>query len=308
MLTAFEQRSGQRVQAECAGGKDAEAAQTEWDQKVTHTYDYLSHMLTDNAPNATYDLDTRSKLVEDALFSMAWPAEADDQGNWGCCWQISGVYLGVVQDPDKMAKMLDELSTTGTFTDTNGKSWTPPKSLLTFSSDGASWTIGNNGSSRRSPCSEIWTSVAAYLSNDGHRTDRGSGGGTMQASMHSMKLITGDTWRDTTQGAMTSANYKKDLLLKGGMILDLPGHMYLGTLQQTGGQWQIISSLQHGDSGRQVNGIVKDLKNWVVDHTRSRYRPDMPKIADVHDTPIGSHSNPRTRTRQNNYYSNYYYS
>jgi len=44
---------------------------------------------------------------------------------------------------------------------------------------------------------------------------------------------------------MTSAKYKQDLLLKGGMVLDLPGHMYLGTLQQDKGQWQIISSLQH---------------------------------------------------------------
>lgn len=143
ILDRFERRAKERVEAQTAGGMENAKAQEYWEQKVTKTYDHLSHMLTNDASGAPYDLATRAKLVENCAFAMAWPAKANDQGNWGCCWQISCVYLGVIQHPDKMAKMLDELSTSGKFTDTNGKTWTPPGHLLKLTDQGGNWTIGN---------------------------------------------------------------------------------------------------------------------------------------------------------------------
>lgn len=288
MVARFEQRSKERVEAQTAGGMSAEQAQQEWDQKVAKTFDHLTNMLKSDAPNATYDLATRSKLVENMVYAMAWPVKANDQGNWGCCWMISGVYLGMIQHPDKMSKMLSELSTSGTFTDTNGKTWTPDKRLLSFTDQGGNWTIGNCGNGRRSPVSEILTSVAANLSQDGRRMDRGASGGTMEGCMHAMKLITGDTWRGTNQQQMTSAQYKQDLLLKGGVILFSPGHMYLGTMEKNNGQWQITSSLQHGDQGRHVNGVLTDLKAWnVTGGGRRQYTPDVPNFPGVTDKPVG---------------------
>lgn len=311
MMARFEQRGKERVEAQTAGGMSAEQAQAEWDKKIAATYDHLAHMVTSNESGATYDVATRAKLVENAVFSMAWPVKANDQGNWGCCWQISGVYLGVIQHPDKMAKMLDELSTKGTFTDTNGKTWTPPKNLLSFTDQGGDWTIENCGNGRRSPCSEIWTSVAAYLSQDGRRMDRGASGGTMEGCMHSMQLITGDTWKGTKQSQMTQKQYQQDLLLKGGVILFSPGHMYLGTLEKNNGQWQVVSSLQHGDQGRHLNGVVTDLKNWTVTGGgRQQYKPDIPpSLPKCNDKGVGPNQpnrpNGPNRYRDNPQYPDY---
>ncbi len=291
ILDRFEKRGKERVEAQTAGGLDPEKSTEEWDAKIAKTYDHLAKMLDPNAPNAQYDLKTRAKLVENAAFAMACPVKADDQGGWGCCWMISGVYCGVIQYPDKMASMLSQLATTGKYTDNNGKTWDPPKHLLSLTRDGQSWTIENCGNTRRSPASEIWTSVAAYMSNDGRRMDRGAGGGTESACNHAMKQITGDTWRVTGERAMMGQSLKQELLTKGGFICLMPGHMYLGALEKHGNEWKVVASMQHGDGGRRVNGTVTDLKNWTVQRSGMRYNPDI-DLPECKDQPIGPGQGP----------------
>jgi hypothetical protein len=229
--------------------------------------------------------------VENAAFAMACPVKANDQGNWGCCWMISGVYCGVIQYPDKMASMLSQLSTTGKYTDNNGKTWDPPKHLLSLTSNGQQWTIENCGNTRRSPCSEIWTSVAAYMSNDGHRTDRGAGGGSGQGCNHAMQQITGDTWKVTGERAMLGQGLKDEMLKKGAFICLMPGHMYLGALEKHGEEWKLVASMQHGDGGRRIDGTVSDLKSWNVKQTNMRYNPDI-ALPECKDQAIGPGQGP----------------
>ncbi|MDZ4837446.1 MAG: hypothetical protein SGJ27_26975 [Candidatus Melainabacteria bacterium] len=291
ILDRFEKRGKERIEAQTAGGLDPEKSSEEWDIKISKTYDHLSQMLDPNAPNAQYDLKTRAKLVENAAFAMAAPVKANDQGNWGCCWMISGVYCGVIQYPDKMASMLSQLATTGKYTDNNGKSWDPPKHLLSLTNQGSSWTIENCGNTRRSPVSEIWTSVAAYMSNDGRRMDRGAGGGHGQAMNHAMKQITGDTWKVTGERNMMGTSLKQELLTKGGFVCLMPGHMYLGALEKHGSEWKLVASMQHGDGGRRVNGTVTDLASWNVQRTQMRYNPDI-DLPECKDQPIGPGQGP----------------
>ncbi len=286
ILDRFEKRGKERVEAQVAGGLDQNKSMEEWDQKISKAYDHMAKMLDANAPNAQYDLKTRAKLVENMAFAMAAPVKANDQGNWGCCWMISGVYCGIIQYPDKMASMLSELSLTGKYTDLEGKQWTPPQHLLKFTNQGGNWTIENCGNTQRSPVSEILTSVAAYLSADGRRTDRGASGGTAPAMNHAMKKITGDTWKVTGESAMTSASMKQELLTKGGYVCLMPGHMYLGALEKHGNEWKLVASMQHGDNGRRVNGTVTDLASWNVQRTRMRYNPDI-DLPECKDQPIG---------------------
>ncbi len=291
ILDRFEKRGKERIEAQTAGGLDPEKSAEEWDIKISKTYDHLAKMLDPNAPNAQYDLKTRAKLVENAAFAMAAPVKANDQGNWGCCWMISGVYCGVIQYPDKMASMLSQLSTTGKYTDNNGKTWDPPKHLLSLTSNGQQWTIENCGNTRRSPCSEIWTSVAAYMSNDGRRMDRGAGGGHGSAMNHAMQQITGDTWKVTGERAMLGQSLKQEMLTKGGFVCLMPGHMYLGALEKHGSEWKLVASMQHGDGGRRVDGTVTDLRSWTVQQRSMRYNPDI-DLPECKDQPIGPGQGP----------------
>ncbi|MGD9682672.1 MAG: hypothetical protein AB7W16_15900 [Candidatus Obscuribacterales bacterium] len=290
ILDRFELRGRERVEAQVAAGQDQNQCMAEWDQKICRSYDSLATMLNPNQPNATYDLNVRAKLVEAAAFSLACPVKANDQGNWGCCWMISGVFAGVIQYPDRMSDMLAQLSNTGSYTDIEGRSWTPPKGLLSITSQGGRWTIENCGGGHRSPVSEIWTSVAAYLSEDGRRTDRGASGGTENACNHAMKKITGDTWTVTSERAMVDKRMQKELLEKGAYICVYPGHMYLAALEKHGNDWLLCASLQHGDGGRRVNGTVSDLQSWTITGGRRGYNPDinLPECQDSPTGPIGN--------------------
>jgi len=286
ILDRFEKRGKERVEAQTAGGLDPNKSMEEWDQKIAKSYDHLSQMLDPNKQSTQYDLKQRAKLVENMAFAMAAPVKANDQGNWGCCWMISGIYCGIIQYPDKMCSMLSELSTTGKYTDINGKTWTPPQHLLKFTSQGGNWTIDNCGRGQRSPVSEILTSVGAYLSNDGRRTDRGAGGGSPQGMNHAMKLITGDTWKVTGESQMMNSSLKQEMLTKGGYVCLMPGHMYLGALEKHGNEWKVVASMQHGDGGRRVNGTVTDLASWNIQRGRMRYNPDI-DLPECKDQPIG---------------------
>lgn len=290
ILDRYELRAKNRIEAQIAAGQSPETVKQEWDEKVKKSYDNLAKMLDPNVSGATYDINVRAKLVESMAFAMACPVKANDQGNWGCCWMISGVFCGIIQHPDKMTDMLQQLSNTGTFTDTNGKTWTPPKGLLSITSQGGRWTIENCGGGHRSPTSEILTSVAAYLSEDGRRTDRGSRGGTPSACNHAMKLITGDTFKVTSEQSMTTPKMKQELLEKGSYICIYPGHMYLAALEKHGEDWLVVASLQHGDGGRRINGTVSDLNSWNITGGRRRYNPDidLPECQDSPTGPIGN--------------------
>lgn len=290
ILDRYEKRGENRVEAQIAAGQDPEKCRLEWEEKIAKSYDNLSSMLDPNLPNATYDLRVRAKLVESMAFSMACPVKANDQGNWGCCWMISGVFAGIIQHPDKMTDMLAQLSNTGQYTDLEGQTWTPPKGLLSITSQGGRWTIENCGGGHRSPTSEILTSVAAYLSEDGRRTDRGSRGGTGRACNHAMKKITGDTWSVTSERDMVTPKKRQELLEKGAYICIYPGHMYLGALEKHGDEWVVCASLQHGDHKRRINGTVSDLQSWTITGGRRRYNPDidLPECQDSPTGPIGN--------------------
>ncbi|MEZ4487744.1 MAG: hypothetical protein R3F51_09175 [Cyanobacteriota/Melainabacteria group bacterium] len=290
ILDRFELRGKNRIEAQVAAGQSPDACQQEWDEKITKSYENLTKMLDGSAPNATYDLNVRAKLVEAMAFSMACPVKANDQGNWGCCWMISGVFAGIIQYPDKMTDMLAQLSNTGQYTDLEGQTWTPPKGLLSITSQGGRWTIENCGGGHRSPVSEILTSVAAYLSADGRRTDRGASGGTASACNHAMKKITGDTWTVTSERDMVTPKMRQEMLEKGGYICIYPGHMYLAALEKHGEEWLVCASLQHGDGGRRINGTVSDLQSWTITGGRRRYNPDI-DLPECQDSPTGSIGN-----------------
>lgn len=287
-LKRFEQRAAERMEAQIAAGQDPTKVQEEWEQKVMKSYDQLTQMVTSDAPGAQYDKNTRIKLAEIMAGQIARPTEFHDQGGHGCCWMISGVNLGVTQNPDKMCKMLNEIVTTQKFTDTKGKTWDIPRSLTAFDREAASWTMDKSlGDGRWNPVSQILTASAAFLSANGRRMDKGSGGGTMEACQHAMRLIAGMEIKGTNASALTGSQWKNELLANGGVILFSPGHMYCGKLEKIGGQWQIVNDNQHSKRADYVLGTVGDLKSWNVSRTgRQQYVGDV-TTPNCNDQPCG---------------------
>ncbi|MCC7530501.1 MAG: hypothetical protein IT342_18395 [Candidatus Melainabacteria bacterium] len=299
MMTEFEQRGKERVEARVLAGHDRATEEKEWNEKIKKTYDHLSDMVNSDSPNAPYDKATRANMAENALYLVMDPSKSN-QGQHGTCWIESEInLLGLTNHPDDMARLLKEVTTTGSYTDRDGKKYTVPSQLLQFPGEEKSWTISNADNGLRSPVGAIFDRTISYM---GGRTDGGTNGGTPQEAAYLMKKVTGDTVQQIVQirdnnlsqsdiDRITSAQYRQAMLEQGGVINLGPGHMFVSRLVKNNGEWDIVGDNQWGAGNDQLIGRVTDLNSWTVQKTRETFRPDSQNFLRIAgDTPIGVRS------------------
>ncbi|GEM_PF-2938735 len=309
-MKQFEKRGQDRVNAMVAAGMDRERAQEEWEKKISQTYDHFAHMVAANLPGAAYDAETRLKIMENAMWVSMEPTGYNQV--YGTCWISSGNNtIGWTNNPHMMARMLDQVVSTRTFTDVNGRTWNIPPSLLQLDRYARAWSPdkpnevvwnGGWGKIARGPALQLCDAVAAHLSEDGRRMDGGASGGTPDACLHALQLITGDTAAivsiqsnqitDWDIQKLLNSRYREEFLKKGGVILLGPGHMFCAKLVNVNGQWQIVTDNQWGPSNDQVIGRLTDLSSWNVQRTRERYQPENPGAPRVNDQPLNPNVNP----------------
>lgn len=308
MMKEFEQRGAERVEALVAAGKDRATVEKEWNDKITKTYAELSELVTTNSSTAVYDTGTRAKLAENAMYLFMNPTKSN-QGQHGTCWIESEINLiGMTNHPEKMASLLKQVATTGTYKDLEGKTYTVPKSLLSFSGEEANWTISNADNGLRSPVGALFDRTLSYM---GGRMDGGTNGGYPQEAERLLKKVCGEGAQKMVQirsnyltesdiQRLNSPDLQKAMLEQGGVIVIGPGHMFAVKLVKNNGEWQIVSDNQWGARNDQLIGRVGDLRSWNVSSTRQQFVPDHGSMVISGDSPIGNRS-------MSNSYQPYYY-
>lgn len=204
LMKEFEKRSQDAIERQTAAGHDKDRTAEKWEKKVTQTYDQLAQMMEQNPSGAIYNQATRARLIENFMWIAGDTTRgAQDVGN---CWEMSGRNLtGMQNNPDAMARLLKEVSLTGTFTSMNGglkskdsldrrgntdgpKKFTIPKNMLQINRVNAGWTLdkpddnywqGGIGIMPSTPVGYIIDNVLGYM---GGRSSHGAlDGGTWES-------------------------------------------------------------------------------------------------------------------------------
>ncbi|MBX9720725.1 MAG: hypothetical protein K2X81_04975, partial [Candidatus Obscuribacterales bacterium] len=188
-MKELEKRGQDAIERQTAAGIATDKATEKWDRKISQTYDHLAQMMEGDSPSAVYNQATRAKLVENFLWIAADSTRtAQDVGN---CWEFSGRNLtGMQNNPDAMARLLKEVSLTGTFTAVHGgikskdsldhrkgdldapRKFTIPKNMLQLDRVNAGWSIdkpndcywqGGIGTMPSTPVGYILDNVIGYM-------------------------------------------------------------------------------------------------------------------------------------------------
>jgi hypothetical protein len=308
MMKEFEKRGADRVEALVAAGHDRAQAQKEWDDKIAKTYDQLTQMVTNGGANAPFSQSQRAFLAENAMYLFMDPTK-ENQGGHGTCWIESEINVtGLTNHPDKMASLLNQVATTGKYTDLTGKTITVPQQFLQMNGEEGSWTISNADNGRRSPVGALFDRTITYLEG---RTDGGTNGGYPEEAQQLIKRVTGDSGPpivNIRDNYLTNSdirnidqNYRQAMLEYGGVVLLGPGHMFDAKLVKNNGQWQIVGDNQWGAQNDQLIGTVNDLRNWSVSSTRQQYTPEEQGILRASDRPIGQVGNGQIGQGQSGY-------
>ncbi|MBX9688463.1 MAG: hypothetical protein K2X27_17265 [Candidatus Obscuribacterales bacterium] len=205
MMKEFEKRAETAVERQSIAGGNKDAITEKWEKKIAKTYDHLAQMMEENPSTAVYNQAMRAKLVENFLWISADTTRgAQDVGN---CWELSGRNLtGMQNNPDSMARMLKEVSLTGTFTAVHGgmkskdsldrrkgdldaaKKFTIPKNMLQLDRVNAGWSIdkpndsywqGGIGTMPSTPVGYILDNVLGYMG--GRKSHAQLDGGTWES-------------------------------------------------------------------------------------------------------------------------------
>lgn len=328
MMKQFETRAQTRIEDQVLAKQDREKVEAEWSKKVAGTYDHLYEMTKEHGSKAPYDMAMRTKLIENALLFSMEPTK-NNQGGHGTCWIEGPINLiGWTNNPDKMARLVSQVSTTGTFTPVEGtnKSKGSPKTYaiaagqLKLDGEARNWTIGNGMQSiARSPIGQICDHTLSFI---GGRKDGGTNGGTWESftttgnrwyygSQELLRMATGDTAKLVRIGSnnltghdvskLTGSGLKDEMLKKGGVVLVGPGHIFAAKMVHQNGKRVIVGDNQWGPDNDQKIGTVNDVASWSVRTGRERYKPEMPgslKVAsDDHRRNDGNNNNNRSRPR-----------
>lgn len=330
-MKQFEKRAQTRIEDQVAAGEDRTKVEESWQKKVAGTYDHLAAMTKSDLPNAPYDMETRIKLVENSMLFAMEPTK-NNQGGHGTCWIEGPINLiGWTNNPDKMARLVSQVSTTGTFTTIEGpnngggaKTYTIPKSQLDFDREAKGWTVDGSdkvlwnrngyGNIPRSPVGQICDHTLSYI---GGRSDGGTNGGTWESfrttgnrwyygSQELMRMATGDTAKlvriqsnqitNSDIQRLTSGDLKEEMLKRGGVVLVGPGHIFTAKMVHLNGERSIVSDNQWGPDSDQKIGVIKDVASWNVQRTREKYSPVWPTgIPRIDDDNKPSPNRPRNR-------------
>jgi len=296
MMKEFEKRMSSRVEAAVASNQNQEKAQAEAEQVVAGTYDNLSQMLTNKVSNAFYNLSTRAKLVENFMF-MAMDPGSMNQGGHGTCWAQAGIISGgLIPWSNHMARLVKEISLTGTYKalnhgegkDKNPKTFKFSSNLLKMGGEESRWTIDQHAykSGSRSPVGLIFDQVIPhFIRSEGNSSSGGwyEGNGGIRNMMY---MVTGKIVEQRNiSGTQDVSNDKKTLLEKGGFITYNPGHMRSRHLKKEGDHWVIVQDDQHGNGNDRVIYQINNLKAW--DKRRVDRGVKRVALAQVGDKPVG---------------------
>ncbi len=189
LMDEMEKRAKDAIERQTIAGNDQSRTSQKWETKLARTYDYLAEMMEQNPSTAVYDRATRARLVENFIWIAADTTRgAQDVGN---CWQMSGRNLtGMQNNPDAMARILKDVSLTGSFTALHGgikaktsldrrrgdlnaaRKFTIPQNLLKLDRVNAGWSLdkpddsywqGGIGTMPSTPVGYILDNVIGYM-------------------------------------------------------------------------------------------------------------------------------------------------
>jgi hypothetical protein len=260
------------MECRTACGEPAEQVGEEIESKVARTYDQLSEMIM-NEPTADSAFPDRQKRVTLAehFVMHAHDTTLMNQGSNGTCWIQAGHIMGMVNHPDHMARLLKEVSLTGSYTTlNNGERDSTPRTIRfskgLFSYGGrdeeARFTLNSpykNGT--RGPVGMIFDQVLPVIG--GRREGRSNAGnyGGSDGARRIMYMVTGDLVYDS--GHKLDGSDRATFLKKGGFITYAPGHMRTQQLKKIDNEWYVLQDDQHGPHGDRVLTKIKDLGAWL---------------------------------------------
>ena len=216
-MRELEKRASDAVERQTVAGISKDASTEKWEKKIAKTYDQLAQMMEENPSTAVYPPAMRAKLIENFMWIAGDTTRgAQDVGN---CWEMSGRNLtGMQNNPDAMARMLKEVSLTGTFTAVHGgikskdsldrrkgdleapRKFTIPKNMLTLDAVNANWSLnkptepywrGGTGTMPSTPVGYILDNVLGYM---GGRTSHNALDGGLWESFNSPSNHTREGW------------------------------------------------------------------------------------------------------------------
>lgn len=269
MANAFETRMTDTIERRF--GEDPEKVRADVEQRIRSTYDNLARMVASDDPKAFDSKATRVNFAETYLYHAMEPETVTQEG-WGSCWLQSGyVPCGIGEHPDAIAKVLADISLTGSYADNGGRKYDFNQSQLGIynTRDGAGWTI--ESAPRTSSPSPVAHRLDATLSamdrgaNYGGAGDTGriryGGGGQREI----LRRITGDELT-VVNGYPSTRAQRAALLHSGGAQRDGgPHHVATWALRKEKNQWLLIRGNQYNDDSRgdRAIAVIRDLKSWL---------------------------------------------
>ncbi len=271
MMTGFETRMSNTIERRVAGGEAEDKVRAEVEQKVTATYDHLSRLVSSDNPACLDNKATRTMLAETFMYH-AWEPETVTQEGWGSCWLQSGyVPCGLGEHPDDMAKVITDVSLTGSFTDRTNQSYKFDQSQLGInnSSQGAGWSIAKAmTTSEPSPVAHRLDETLSVMdrganyrgAGDEDRIRRGGGG---EAEI--LARVTGDKLL-VVNGYPQNSQQRAALVHSGGAQRDGGrNHVATWALRKDGEHWLLVRGNQYNDDNRgdRIVAVIRDLKSWI---------------------------------------------
>lgn len=265
MMKEFEKRESDLVEMRKELGDDVSKLPAEFDRKIAGTYENMAALVGPADPQkALYDQQTRVKLAENFMYHEADPGTVN-QGSEGSCWIQAGHITGMVDHPDAMARLLKEISLTGTFTTLNTGEKDPTPRIYTFNRNrlaigghdwGGDWSIDTAGSTtNRSPVGMIFDESLSMMAGKPN-----SWAGTYPTTRQLMYMVTGDVVQASGNLPHSEA---ETLMRHGAYITYAPGHMRTRQLRKEGDHWNIIQDDQHGNWADRVIGRVTNLHDYL---------------------------------------------
>ncbi|MFN8553513.1 MAG: hypothetical protein U0103_18705 [Candidatus Obscuribacterales bacterium] len=270
MASAFETRMINSIERRSTL-ENPETVRAQVEQRIKATYDNLTRMVASDDPKTFDSKSVRVNFGETYMYHAMEPETVTQEG-WGSCWLQSGyVPCGIGEHPDAVAKVLADVSLTGSYTDLQRNTYNFNSGNLAISNQyqGAGWTIENaTGTSLPSPVAHRLDATMAAMdrgANYGRAGDVGriryGGGGQKEI----LRRVTGDELT-VVNGYPSNRAQRAALLHAGGAQRDGgPNHVATWALRKERDQWLLIRGNQYNDNGRgdRVVAVIRDLKSWL---------------------------------------------
>ncbi|HEY9733587.1 MAG TPA: hypothetical protein V6C89_16830 [Drouetiella sp.] len=270
IASAFETRMIDSIERRSAL-ENPEKVRAEVEQRIKGTYDQLTRMVASDDPKTFDSKDVRIKLGETYMYHAMEPETVTQEG-WGSCWLQSGyIPCGIGEHPDAIARVLADVSLTGSYSDLKNHLYNFTRDQLSIASQyqGAGWTIENAPrTSLPSPVAHrldatlaVMDSGANYFRAGDVGRIRTGGGGQREI----LRRVTGDELT-VVNGYPSTRSQRAALLHSGGAQRDGGvNHVATWALRKEKNHWLLIQGNQYNDDrrGDRAIAVIRDLKSWL---------------------------------------------